>query len=127
MANVDTGDLADPNSTHGMAQAGPAKQEHLLVHVLGFINVDGEDGARHAVPILAAPGLRVEPSRQSSTLAATQAGSHPRRAPGSRRAEEIQQPGIASHRQVSLPLSGGRSVAIPLDMVSVIAQSQTVY
>jgi hypothetical protein len=58
---------------------GDGQKDQLVVHVLGFINVDGEDGARHAVPILAAPGLKVEPPRHSSTVAATGSSDRARR------------------------------------------------
>src|SRR5947209_6822497 len=59
-----------PETAGTQQVSSPGKREQLIVHVLGFMNVEGEDGARHAVPIVAAPGLKVDlPPRQPATLA----------------------------------------------------------
>jgi hypothetical protein len=63
-----------PTDAAGPAQVNGAdanrKEGRMVVHVLGFINVQGEDGARHVVPIVAVPGLKVDPPpRQPATLA----------------------------------------------------------
>src|SRR5262245_41407015 len=99
---------------------GDRREGRLVVHVLGFINVQGEDGERHAVPILAAPGLKVDPPQpQASTLAA--------RDPA-RDASDVPRFEIAggANDRATFPLASGRRVAIPVNLVT-IAQGQPIY
>ncbi len=108
--------------SHGNDPAVRRREARAVLQVLGVIHVPGEDGARHAVPILAAPGLRIEaPQRQPGTLAA---------APRSAAAADLQpasSPGASLDGEPSLPLAGGQRVAIPADWLSALADGQSVY
>jgi hypothetical protein len=112
--------VADDHGTNGNGSPGAAR---TLVHVLGFINVQGEDGARHAVPILAAPGLKLDaPRRSPATLAA--------REPEIDRAGEPRisaSTGARDSEPITFPLPDGRRVAIPDRWLNLVAQSQSVY
>ncbi len=102
--------------------AGHGQEARMLLHVLGFINVQGEDGARHAVPILAAPGLKVDAPRQSATLAVRDrdAGQSDQRLATALSAGTDGEP-------ISLPLAPGQRVSVPADWMNAIAQVQSVY
>jgi hypothetical protein len=102
---------ARENGTHDAKD----KDAPLLMHVLGFIHVPGEDGSRHAVPILAAPGLKVDaPQRHDSQhVAESLRDSH-----------HV----VESLRDAYSCLGETRPrVAIPPEWVSTIAPGQSVY
>src|SRR5262249_36566402 len=82
--------------------AASHKEGRMVVHLLGFVNMRGEDGARQAVPILAAPGLKVDASPlPGTTLAAQEPKAGSATLPG------------AHDEPVTFSLSPQRRVVIP--------------
>jgi hypothetical protein len=103
---------------------GNRKHARTVVQLLGIIHVPGEDGARLAVPILAAPGLKVDPPpRQPGTLAA---GHRSSPSPGPRHGIPSESSSLDGE-PLTLPLLAGQRVAIPADWVNALAQGPSVH
>jgi hypothetical protein len=104
------------NAASGSQDGGGGPNEgRMIVHLLGFINVRGEDGAQQAVPILAAPGLKVEAPQPPAT---TLAGGAP--------ASDLRTPRGAWGPPLTFSLSTGQHALVPADAVA-LAPGQPIY